>query len=693
MKLFYRQLLILTCFISLPVSVLYAQQGTNQYIPVTQHQTIESGTYWPAGQMLPHFATPASQLDGIDMKQGKLSSEEKTMLLAVQGIINKRQPRIFLYEHFSEGKHKWPRLLNLSVNELEATQYMQLVSKYKNELKGVILYDPEKSIHYLNLASTVAGLEDAIPVTSQLYELLKQQNIQLPVLADLRKLPYTKATEIYEYMYDQYWKKCTHRLLISLPPQRGFVRDLAVASGAAIVWLDARDWKENTVLRKFMKTMQPGESIITGWYAEERSGIGLATEYGLSTIPSDFYENTTVYAGMQQQIQYPEIPKMPALENKIYLALYMSDGDNVQYCQHAMSELWDKKGRGVIPINWTISPGLVDFGPGLLNHYYTTATPNDFFASGPSGMGYSLIYDAHNYLWNATSGTDFTPYAKLTQQYLEKSGLRVITIWDEVNQKQMGAYARNCRYLYGLTQQDWERRPYKVPTYIQDHKLAFVPNLPCYANGVDVIYSFWRDTIAKFDGSHPIFLSAQGESWKMGPDNIVVLKKRLEELSPGNIVICRGDHFFNLHNQANYLPFNLTLLPKMKITSSPTSTETKFATDGTPCEGHLWISKKEGNRAWIQFDFKNEYLISRYVVRHAGNAGLPERLNTRSFSIEVSQDGKKWTRVDIQKGNTVSVTDVDITPTSGRYVRLLIQDAGEDGIARIGDVEIYGCRK
>ena len=89
MKLFYRQLLILTCFISLPVSVLYAQQGTNQYIPVSQHQTIESGTYWSAGQMLPHFATPASQLDGIDMKQGKLSSEEKTMLLAVQGLINK----------------------------------------------------------------------------------------------------------------------------------------------------------------------------------------------------------------------------------------------------------------------------------------------------------------------------------------------------------------------------------------------------------------------------------------------------------------------------------------------------------------------------------------------------------------------------------------------------------------------------
>lgn len=693
MKTFTKQITVLISAVALSISTSNAQQqGVNQYIPVSQSRTIESGTYWPAGQVLPHFATPAQQLDGVDMKQGKLSPEEKTMFLSLQGLVNRKQPRIFLFEHFSEGKQKWPQLLHLSIHEYEAAQCPQLVDKYKNELKGVVLYDLSKSAHYLNLASTVAGLEDAIPVTPQLYERLKQQNIQLPVVADFTKLPYTKATEIYEYMYEHYWNRCTHRLLVSLPPERGFVRDLAVASGAAIVWLDARKWAENTVLRKFLKAMKPGESIVTGWYAEERSGIGLATEYGLSTIPSDFYENTTVYAGMQQQIQYPEVPKMPVLENKIYLALYMSDGDNVQYCQHAMSELWDKQGRGIIPINWTISPGLVDFGPGLLNHYYRTATANDFFASGPSGMGYSLIYDAHNYLWNATSGADFTPYAKLTQQYLEKSGLRVITIWDEVSKEQMAAYAHDCRYLYGLTQQDWERRPYKVPTYIQDHKLAFIPNLPCYANGIDVIYSFWKDTIAGFDGSQPIFLSAQGESWKMGPDNIVALKKQLEELSPGNIVICRGDHFFNLYNQANYLPFNLTLLPKMSITSSPAATNARVAADGTPSEGHLWISKKEGNHAWIQFDFKEEFLINRYVVRHAGNAGLSEQLNTRSFSIEVSKDGKKWMCVDTQRNNTTSVTDVDIVPVKGRYVRLLIHDAGADGVARIGEVEIYGSR-
>lgn len=685
-----RQWLLLTGVAALTAISLNAQQGVNHYTPVSTHQSIESGIVWKDGQMLPHFATPASRLDGFDMKQAQLKAEEKNMLLALQGIVNRRQPRIFLFEHGSEGKYKWPRLLNLTIDELAAGEHLQLVAKYKDEIKGVILYNPEKSEHYYNLASTVAGLENAVPVTPVLYERLKQADILLPVVADFTSLPYTKATEIYEYLYQNYWNRCTHRLLVSLPPQRGFVRDLATASGAAIVWLDARKWQENTVLRKFLKEMQPGKSIVTGWYAEERSGIGLATEYGLSTIPSDFYENATVYAGMQQPVCYPEIPKMPKLENKIYLAIYLSDGDNVQYCQHAMSELWDKAGRGSIPINWTISPGLVDFGPGLLNHYYRTATPNDFFASGPSGMGYSLIYDAHNYVWNATSGASFTPYAQLTQQYLEKSGLRVITIWDEVSPEQMNAYEQHCRYLYGLTQQDWERRPYKVPAYLGGQRLPFVPNLPCYANGVDVIYSFWKDTIASFDGSRPIFLSAQGESWKMGPDNIVALKQRLEELSPGNIVICRGDHFFNLYNQANHLPFNLTLSREMEITSSPAETEPGTASDGSPAREQMWISSSNKHEAWITLDFKKEFLIGRYVVRHAGNAGLPEQANTRHFAVEVSTDGKRWTRVDEQRNNTFSVTDVDITPVEGRYVRLNVYDAGVDGVARIADIEVYG---
>ena len=667
---------------------MYAQSGENKFVSWETTNIQETGLCWPKGQAMPHFAKPAEVLDGLSVDGKELSGTEKTMFSVFQGLINKTKPRIFLFETPREGKYKWPGLLDLKINEYSVEKRWELISKYKNEIAGVILYSIEKNDHYRNLASTVAGLKNAIPVTVTEYEALKKAGIQLPVLVDLSGLQYATSVEIYQYLYDHYWADCSKRLLISLNPNTGYIRDLGVAAGSVIVWLDPRKSTENTMMRKFLRDMKAGESIMTGWWAEERSGIGIGTEYGISTIPSDFYENATVYAGMSHLINHPVVPKKPELQNKIYLAIFLSDGDNVQYCQHAMSNLWDDKGRGIIPINWTVSPGLVDVGPGLLNYYYKTATPNDFFASGPSGLGYALIYDAHNRVWNTTKQAEFDPYARLTQQYLEKSGLRIITVWDEVNEEQMDSYATNCRHLYGVTQEDWERHD-KLSIITKQNKLAFIPNLPCYAGDVNVIYSFWKDTITAFDGSRPLFLSAQGKSWEMEPNNIVELKERLEKLSPGNIVICRGDHFFSLFNEANGMDFNLTLSPKMKITSSKTSSKSEYAADGTATGGRKWISSGQGDK-WIKFDLNKTYLINRYVVRHVGIDGMDRSLNTRSFTMEISQDGSKWTVVDRQTANHDDVTDVDISPVSTRYVRLTIIDPGEDGVARIGDVEIYG---
>lgn len=668
---------------------LYAQ-GINKYIPSSKLMKQNIKMEWPYAQIIPNFAMPADTLDALDIQEG-VSNDERLMFVVLQGLVNKTQPRLFLFEPAGEGKYKWPERLGLCIKEFPIEKRFELIRKYADELEGVVLYDSSNNIHYANLASTVAGIDKLLPVTRELYVRLLEEGIKLRVVSDLTRLNFTRTTQIYDYLYTNYWKRCTHRLLVSQPPERGFVRDLAVASGAAIVWLDVRKWNESVILRKFLKDMKSGESLITGWFPEERSGVGITTEYGLSIVPSDFYMNATVYAGMSKSIHYPVIPKMPKLENKVYLTLFLSDGDNVQYCQHAMSQLWEKNGRGNIPINWTISPALVDFGPALLNYYYDTATDNDCFASGPSGIGYSLIYDSHNYVWNTNSSMTILPYVQWTQQYLDKSGLRIITIWDEINDEQRSVYARYCRNLYGLTLQDWEHQPYKLPNQIQDHSLPVIANLPCYANGVDVIYSFWQDTIAKFDGSKPIFLSAQGESWKMGPDNVVALKERLEKLSPGNIVICRGDHFFNLYRKANGIPFNLMLSPELQIKTSPSKTPSENVADGSVAEKQIWVSATNDGKAFIQFDFKDTYLINRYVIRHAGNAGLPDILNTRNFMLEVSNDGKEWSVVDRQYENTLSVTDVDIVPVKARYVRISISDSGKDHFARIADIEIYGC--
>ena len=646
-----------------------------------------TGMYWPEDQAFPTFSLPADTLDAIQVEYRSTTTEESVMFSALQGLVNREKPSIFLLRQSSEEGMKWPRLLDFKLREYAPENKWELVRKYRDKVQGVVLYSIEKSQHYRNMATTVAGLKDALPVTKAEYDYLLANNLNFPVLDDLTGLTYTDPQDIYLHLYQVYWKDCSKRLLVhhrAVP----FIRDIAVAARAAVIWLDPRNVAERNVLRLFLKDMKAGESIMLGWWAEERSGIGIGTEYGISTIPSDYYDNATVYAGMSHIINLPVVPKKPELENKVYLALFLSDGDNIQYCQNALARLWDNPQRGIIPINWTVSPGLADLGPGLLNYFYKTASPNDFFASGPSGLGYTLLYDAHNRKWNNTGGQAFEEYMKLTERYLEKSGLRVITVWDEINQGQMDSYATYCRYLYGLTQQDWERQIGKIPSYTKQNKLAVLPNYPCYANGPDVFVRMNRDTISKFDGKRPIFLTAQGESWRMGPESMVTLQARLDSISPGNIVICRGDHFFALYNEANGMDFNLTLSSKMTITSSATSTHADYAADGTCAAERTWISSATGKK-WIQFDFSKSYLINRYVIRHAGSVnGMNESYKAKSFSVETSEDGKIWKIAGKQNNNKANVTDVDISPVKARYVRINVTDL--NNAIGIADVEIYG---
>lgn len=683
-RVFYHICLLILMFTS---CLSAGANNKNKHLAWTPYVKLTKGISWPEGQALPQFATLSDTLDGLDMIKSGLSSSEKAMFASLQGLVNKTKPRIILFDVEREEKYKWPDNLRLRIKDWP--DKWSLLKKYQGEISGVILYNTQKSIHYLNLATTAGGIKNALPVTQTDLVNLKANGFNFAVLADLTNLQYSTAAEIYQYQYDNYWKQCTKRLLVSLEPKlSAYIRDIGIASGSAFVWLDPRKKEEADVLRMFLGDMKAGKSIIIGWWAEERSGIGSGVSYGISTIPSDFYENATVYAGTSHLLQLPVVPKKPKLENKIYLSVFLSDGDNVQYCQHAMSKLWDNKNRGAVPINWTVSPGLADIGPGLLNYYYATATPNDFFASGPSGLGYALIYDAHNKKWNMTIDDHAEAYTKFTQQYIEKSGLRVITIWDEINERQMEIYATNCRYLYGLTLEDWERSK-PLQTIVKQNRLAFMPNHPCYASNIGDIYTRWEKKIKTFDGSKPLFLAAQGKSWVMGPENIVLLKEKLEKLSPGNIVICRGDHFFSLYNEANHFDFNLTLSPEMVITSSKTATQAAFAADGTPSGEHKWISSGSGQK-WIEFDFKGSFLINRYVIRHAGADGIDVSLNTRSFQLEVSNDKMNWKKVSQYKNNTDMVTDIDIKPVKARYVRLTILNSGSDNIARIGDVEIYG---
>ena len=649
---------------------------------------------WPDDRLLPYFLPPATALKTLDMPAAKLSDAERVMFCTLQGIVNRTRPRILLYNHNEEPQSTWPSANSLRTSAVSAAAPYTLVKQYKDEIRGLVLYSTEKSEHYANLAVTIAGLERLLPVTADVKAKLEKNGMQFPVIEDITGLTMTTAVSIYNYLYTNYWSRCNHRLLINERPNIPYVHDIGAACGSACVWLDPRTATEKAVLDKMLKDMKPGRDIVLGWYPEERSGVGEATKYGLSTVPGDFFENATVYSAVNKPVKISPVPKRPKLENKVYAAMYISDGDNIQYCQHAMAKIFEQSGRGKLALNWTISPALVDFAPMMLNYYYRKATKNDCFVSGPSGLGYSMPFNGlgeGSGTYYTSSGPTLTPYIQLTQRYIEKAGLRVITIWDNISTLQRKAFADNCPYLYGLTINDYERQSGRLPYSVQSGWLPIAPQYPCYRGDIDGITDFFNRDIKNFKGTAPMFVTGQADVWNLGPDKLTALPGRLDALSPGNVKIVRADHWFSYYNESRHLPFNLTMMEDMEITSSPAKTDVGYAANGSPSDGYMWVSGTTDGTGWVQMDFKETYKISRYVVRHAEAGGLEPELNNRDFTVETSLDGETWTTAGSHTDNLAPVTDQSITAIEARFVRVKVSKSGRDGIVRIGDIEIYGA--
>lgn len=676
------------------------ENKTNHYKPYPEVTNIENGISWPEGQALPTFATPEDTLDTILVQA--FTTDEAITFSALQGLVNKEKPRILLLDSSTdEGAFTWPMtpIIGFENREtyLETTKF-DLLAKYADEVDGVILYDPTISPHYRNLAGTMAGIMNAIPVAESVHEKMEAKGIELDVVEDLTEMTFTTPIEIYNYLYDNYWGDTQKRVILNAKPydeggDHHHTRDIIAATGETVLWLDTLDDDEREVLEKFYGDMEPGNAIALGWYTTERSGITLASKFGIGTMPADFYISGSVYSGNDNTITPPPVPNKPELENKVYIALYISDGDNIQYTQRAMRVIWDENEdyRGQIPMNWTIAPGLVDIGPGLLNYYYQDATENEYFVTGPSGMGYMMPYNTLNEpgapvkdILTDEGAAD--GYTRLTETYLQRSGIRVVTIWDDASPMVREAYERNSRNLYGATVQNFRDVP-SVAGSIENDRVPFEKLRIPYGSGYDHIFGDMTSEINKWDGESPYFLSYQVDIWsELRPEVIIEIHDKLNEQYDGNVEFVRADHFFALYNEANHLPFNLAMSEDTTVTASDTTVDPKVTINGTFAD--IWSSSEEEN--WLEFDFSETYEINRYVIRHAGEHSLDQKLNTRDYRVEVSTDGSTWELVDDYRGNQLNVTDIEFDPVEARYLRLTIDNPGADDTARIANVEIYG---
>ncbi len=489
-----------------------------------------AGVTWPASQYLPTFATPAAEIQCIDMDS--LPTAEQTLFCSLEGIVNRTQPQLACVSAASEGEFTWMSIHGLPY---ETVSGYSAVLEYETNVTGLVVNDPNEP-DTLNLATTIAGVKNELICDPSLLSTLTNSPYNLAIQDDLRGM-FTNKYQVYGYLYSNYWSQCTHRMIAGLETNNyWYLRDYLVALKSAVVWLDPTVAANAATLASMVSNMAPVGAIYTGWWPNEGGDMQWIAQYGIPVMASDLFDNGTVYGGVTTPITIQPIPPAPPLQNKVYVSLTLSDGDNVQYMQHTMKQNWGSSARGTIPIGWTVQPLLADFDPGMLNYYTSTATTNDCLVAGPSGSGYTRI----NY-WSAGNVANYT---KASNHYLQRTGIRAITVWLTLSGSTATNYAANCPTLVGVN--DYNDGSYTT-NYNGSLPVVGFPTNGNYAANASNLVTAITNAAASWNGASPMFIAVEGSAWDVTPASLQTVAG---SLSSSKYIVVRPDHLFLLYQKA-----------------------------------------------------------------------------------------------------------------------------------------------
>ncbi|WP_238006636.1 family 43 glycosylhydrolase [Dactylosporangium sp. AC04546] len=115
------------------------------------------------------------------------------------------------------------------------------------------------------------------------------------------------------------------------------------------------------------------------------------------------------------------------------------------------------------------------------------------------------------------------------------------------------------------------------------------------------------------------------------------------------------------------------------------------AVNGTVAGGNADKFCSVAAGAWLRADLGAIQAIGRIEVAHAQAGGEAAALNTRAFTLAVSNDGTTWTTVASATANTAATSVHPLSGVSGRYVRLTVTTPTQttDAATRIYELRVY----
>lgn len=347
-----------------------------------------------------------------------LSFEERILAQAIQGIFAQKEVTYYTLE--GNMYQFWlDDLIATYGVTTEMTTVKEMVQNYQANYEdfGYILYD-KNLLESVNVASSLAGITNYIPIDSALIPLMEELGIPL-------KLDVKDKKE--KWLFDNYQNEFNYSAAIQLRGDIPHLRDFGIANKYIFFYQEGLT-SQSLNLRRDIHSKMPVDSPLFGWGpGPEESHVGIASQMGQFTIPSDYSYNMTVFTALDfyniKTVKHTneEVEVTPEA-GKHYITIVRSDGDNVQtwYNYFPFSNKDMASGRFDFPMGWSMQPSLIDLAPNIMKYVYETADKNDYFVAAVSG---------HGYMYPKTyNGID--QFMSRLSMYLRKSDLSVVQILD-----------------------------------------------------------------------------------------------------------------------------------------------------------------------------------------------------------------------------------------------------------------------
>jgi hypothetical protein len=368
--------------------------AAHQQVNLTEPQYPRSYTSWfprTPGKVPEHL---------IVADNTRETTASRMMLAALQGIVNRKAPRLYLINttnprYYDEVWLRYMQEKGYTGEPIRIKDPQAVLKHFRDDVSGVIVYDPAIP-GTMNAAWMLAGIKNAIPTSP---EGVKQWN--LPIVEDLRGR-FKRNVDAYRYVYDNYWDQMSHHLLAWQHPKDPAVscRDYEVQWNVFTFWISAygdhepgADPLAETDFVNEVLANTPGNVPVMGWMKwtdnygiDEYAAARLLSEYGKWLPGTGFNSNVSVISAIhpaegtfkQKFRQQPGNVKLQ--QDKLYLSIDVLDsGDAHWYFQTYQRGIWADPLRGTMPIAYCMNMTIYDTLPLVAQWYYENMTPNESF--------------------------------------------------------------------------------------------------------------------------------------------------------------------------------------------------------------------------------------------------------------------------------------------------------------------------